>query len=204
MEQAARIYIETGKTWSFAVAVDWPGWCRRGKGPEPAVEALAAYRERYADAIGAPVPIPDFMQVGRLPAGSGTDFGVPSSIGPWDSEAVPPEEQARLVTILSSCWRRLDAVAGRAPAALRKGPRGGGRDRDKIVEHVREAERAYGPKMGVRLPASEPWPDQRQHILDHVASYPDEARWPFRYAVRRLAWHILDHAWEIEDRSGQD
>ena len=25
-------------------------------------------------------------------------------------------------------------------------------------------------------------------------------RWPARYFVRRLAWHILDHAWEIEDR----
>jgi len=26
-------------------------------------------------------------------------------------------------------------------------------------------------------------------------------RWPARYAIRRSAWHALDHAWEIEDRS---
>ena len=26
-------------------------------------------------------------------------------------------------------------------------------------------------------------------------------RWPPRYAARRIAWHALDHAWEIEDRS---
>jgi hypothetical protein len=25
--------------------------------------------------------------------------------------------------------------------------------------------------------------------------------WPARYAARRIAWHALDHAWEIEDRS---
>jgi hypothetical protein len=24
--------------------------------------------------------------------------------------------------------------------------------------------------------------------------------WPLRYAARRIAWHALDHAWEIEDR----
>jgi hypothetical protein len=25
--------------------------------------------------------------------------------------------------------------------------------------------------------------------------------WSPRYAVRRAIWHVLDHAWEIEDRS---
>ena len=25
-------------------------------------------------------------------------------------------------------------------------------------------------------------------------------RWTGRYFVRREAWHVLDHAWEIEDR----
>lgn len=24
--------------------------------------------------------------------------------------------------------------------------------------------------------------------------------WPARYFVRRVGWHVLDHAWEIEDR----
>jgi hypothetical protein len=26
-------------------------------------------------------------------------------------------------------------------------------------------------------------------------------RWSAPYFVRRAAWHVLDHAWEIEDRS---
>jgi hypothetical protein len=25
--------------------------------------------------------------------------------------------------------------------------------------------------------------------------------WPPRYAAARIAWHALDHAWEIQDRS---
>ncbi len=28
--------------------------------------------------------------------------------------------------------------------------------------------------------------------------------WPARCAARRIAWHALDHAWEIEDRSEPD
>ncbi|MEA2520619.1 MAG: hypothetical protein QOI81_265, partial [Actinomycetota bacterium] len=28
------------------------------------------------------------------------------------------------------------------------------------------------------------------------------AMWSPRYFVRRAAWHVFDHAWEIEDRSG--
>jgi hypothetical protein len=25
-------------------------------------------------------------------------------------------------------------------------------------------------------------------------------RWPPRFFVRRVAWHVLDHLWEIQDR----
>jgi hypothetical protein len=28
-----------------------------------------------------------------------------------------------------------------------------------------------------------------------------DRKWTARYAARRIAWHALDHAWEIEDRS---
>ena len=28
-----------------------------------------------------------------------------------------------------------------------------------------------------------------------------DRRWTPRYAARRMAWHALDHAWEIEDRT---
>ena len=26
-------------------------------------------------------------------------------------------------------------------------------------------------------------------------------KWPPRYAADRIAWHALDHAWEMEDRT---
>ena len=38
--EPTRVSLELGKLWVFAAAVDWPGWCRRGKGEEAAIEAL--------------------------------------------------------------------------------------------------------------------------------------------------------------------
>ena len=29
-------------------------------------------------------------------------------------------------------------------------------------------------------------------------------KWTARYFLRRAAWHVLDHVWEIEDKSGPD
>jgi hypothetical protein len=102
-------------------------------------------------------------------------------------------------------------VVAKAPAELRKGPRGGGRDRDKIADHIIDAESAYTPKLGLKLRT--PKRDDaagvaasRKAILDAILSsaggpQTGEKRWPPRYVARRTAWHLLDHAWEIEDRS---
>lgn len=87
------------------------------------------------------------------------------------------------------------------PPSLRKGPRGGGRDRDAIADHVREAERSYGRTIGVRVPPQTPWAEQRAAVLEALRAGAPGGSWPARYAVRRFAWHVLDHAWEIEDRS---
>ncbi len=35
-----RIYLEIAKRWVFASAVDWPGWSRRGRGEEAAIDTL--------------------------------------------------------------------------------------------------------------------------------------------------------------------
>jgi hypothetical protein len=47
--------------------------------------------------------------------------------------------------------------------------------------------------------------DVRAEVLDLLRRPSDGSplggkRWPSRYAARRIAWHALDHAWEIEDR----
>ncbi len=103
-----------------------------------------------------------------------------------------------------------DKVAAKSPAELRKGPRGGGRDRDRVIVHVIDAERAYARKIGVRHPSFEVGNAQaleamREEIVD-VLSAPSngsplaERGWPSRYAARRIAWHVIDHLWEMEDR----
>ena len=104
-------------------------------------------------------------------------------------------DHARLISLLEACWKYLDRVVTKAPAELRKGPRGGGRDRDKMFQHVLDAELEYGKGIGVRLKA----PD-RKALLAGFLNPKSDGRWPVAYAIRRTAWHALDHAWEIEDR----
>ncbi|CAN5311305.1 hypothetical protein BH18ACT5_BH18ACT5_12570 [soil metagenome] len=104
--------------------------------------------------------------------------------------------------LLSSSWQYFDEIANDAPASLRKGPRGGGRDRESIREHVLESEQSYGAMLGITRKTHVV--DRRDQIIGLVRPGGEpvkEKGWPLRYAVRRIAWHCLDHAWEIEDRS---
>ena len=139
--------------------------------------------------------------VGRSSGDRTTDFGAPHVQGPWDAEALTAGERERLTSVLWSNWRYFDRVISKAPAELTKGPRGGGRDRDAIADHVREAERAYSAKLGTRLPPRTPWGQQRRKISDALNDTRQEGQWPSRYFIRRCAWHVLDHAWEIEQRA---
>ena len=65
---------------------------------------------------------------------------------------------------------------------------------------VREAERAYCAKVGTRVPPRTPWADQRDTLVARLADPDPGAAWPVGYGLRRIAWHVLDHAWEIEDK----
>ena len=51
------------------------------------------------------------------------------------------------------------------------------------------------------MPPRTPWPEQRQAFSTAVRAGAPGATWPLGYAVRRFAWHVLDHAWEVEDKS---
>ena len=207
------VYLETGSTRVFAVAAGWPGWCRSGRDEQAALAALAEYAERYEAvpaAAGLPFPGEDLRVevVERLPGSTTTDFGAPGAVATGDGESVGPAEGRRSAGLLTACWELLDGVAAQSPEELRKGPRGGGRDCSAIVGHVARAEFSYARKVGVRHRESEE-PDAvaalRAALLEVVLSgrpvEPVRGRqWPLRYAVRRVAWHVLDHAWEIEDR----
>src|SRR5919202_3742755 len=148
------VYLELGSKRVFACAVDWPGWCRSGKTEVAALEALTAAGPRYArvaSQAGVRFSPSDLEVVERVPGSAGTDFGVPGEALERDREPPAAKEAERLANLVAAAWRVFDGVVATAPAELRKGPRGGGRDRDAIVEHVLGAEVGYARKLGLRL-----------------------------------------------------
>jgi hypothetical protein len=202
---------------AFAWAIDWPGWCRSGKDRDLAIEALLAARGRYAKvARRAGLELPkvdagDLDVVETAAGGAGTEFGVPSSITKLDRRPASKADAECLASLVEAAWVIFDRVAERSPAELRKGPRGGGRDRDKMIGHVIEADHAYAREIGVRLPtpslADRPAVGAEREAVLEVLGRPSDGtpladrKWPLRYAARRIAWHALDHAWEMEDRT---
>jgi len=197
----SRVYLEEGRDTAFAVSLDWPGWCRRARTPDLAIAALDECRDRYAMIVTTTFRPGSFEIIGTAEGNGTTDFGAPDARGPWDEDELTPRELDRQLAILQDCWNYFDGVVENAPAALRKGPRGGGRDRDGIVDHVREAERAYCSRVGFRVAPRTPWDEQRDVVLTTLRAGTQHAKWPVAYAIRRCAWHVIDHAWEIEDKS---
>lgn len=208
--------LEVGKRRVFAAALEWPGWCRSGRGEEAALATLATYAERYEPvARGAGLAfapdVDDLTVVERVEGNATTDFGAPGAHYGWDGEEPGSGELADAAALLSAAYRYFDTVVAGAPQSLRKGPRGGGRDRDAIVAHVMAADVAYGRKLGLaRFDGDEAGAEEisawRTALVEVFARAEDgsprfEKGWPLRYAARRGIWHVLDHAWEIQDRS---
>jgi hypothetical protein len=164
VSQPLRVGVELGPRRTFAWAVDWPGWCRSGRGQEAALAALAADGPRYfpvAAAAGASLPAGlagDVEVVERLPGSTTTDVGAPGTGGAAAARPLSLEAGRRLASLVSAAWGFFDQVAGHAPLELCTGPRGGGRDRDQIVEHVLALDFVYARELGLTLPsrASDP------------------------------------------------
>ena len=218
------VYTEAGARRTFTGAILWPGWCRSGRDETSALEALLNYAPRYADVLrgsGVPFAPPQSLAklkvVERLKGGSGTDFGAPMAHPSDDERGMDSAELNRSEKLLRACWAALDSLAKSARGRrLRTGPRGGGRTLEKMLDHVREAEDAYVSSLGWWAVSGRPEPTAkgmaqlREAALKGLrASVAGEIpavgprggkRWTPRYFVRRAAWHVLDHAWEIEDR----
>ena len=219
-----KVYLETGKKKIFASALDWPGWSRSSRDEEQALQTLLDYGPRYAQVLinsgldfQPPVELAQLNILERYPGNSTTDFGAPAAIPAADSEAYRLDDFEFSMQLLQSCWGSFDnAIQTAAGTELRRGPRGGGRDADKIITHIVEADLAYlarinwKHKVEKNVNASDQLKSVRQATLDAlqraaVEGLPEHGPrggkiWPARYFVRRAAWHILDHAWEIEDR----
>jgi hypothetical protein len=219
------VYLEIGKKRTFAGAIDWPGWCRIGRDEGSALQALVDYGPRYARILSAtplgfqpPAATSALVVVEQLEGNATTDFGAPAVAPSSDTRPVDDAELQRFQTLLQACWRAFDAtVQAAAGKELRKGPRGGGRDLEEIVRHVLDADVGYLARLAWKLEKSEEEEDlsdefgrTRQAILNALAvavrgEVPARGPrggviWTPRYYVRRVAWHVLDHTWEIEDR----
>lgn len=219
------VYLEVGQKRVFAGALDWPGWSRGGRSEAAALTALLEYGARYARVMQrggidfvTPETSADLNVVERLAGNATTDFGAPDIAPAGDSGRLAQDELRRSGVILQACWEALDAaIAAAAGLELRKGPRGGGRELEGISRHVLGAEQGYLSRLAWKIPKhemtnlNEEMRLTRQAIMDALAAaargeIPERGPrggviWPARYFVRRVAWHVLDHAWEIEDRA---
>ena len=219
MTETLRVILEIGKKRKIvAGAMDWPGLDRWGTSDDDAIAKLSSYVPRYAGVAERAGMAMEFARardvevVERTPGSSSTDFWgvahVPSQI---EREVLAPADLDRRLDLLRACWAYFDDVAAHAPAELRPGPRSAGRTRDQIIRHViiNEPEQ-FSRKIEVRTPPDVVMtPDglaaHRQAYLDAIRAYNAEGKparsWPIQFLVRRTAHHVMDHAWEIEDRS---
>jgi hypothetical protein len=216
-----RTVIERGPKGKRAVAfsLDWLGWSRGAKSPELAVETLESYRERYRPVAALAGVARDFDAAGplelvedRVGTGSVDFWGI--SFSPSSAEQGPmgEAELERGITILQACWAFFDGVAARVSEEMRKGPRGGGRDRTRIIRHtIRTESEDFAKQVGLRIPEEAALTPEglRQHRETYVAAMRAynagkvEKRmrsWTLPFLIRHSAFHTLDHAWEMEDK----
>jgi hypothetical protein len=217
--------IERGAKRSFVAVAGWPGWCRAGRDEAAGFDVLWAYRDRYAAAMEVggvrfPVPrSPSALRVTERVAGNATtDFGAPDAMFDADAESIAGREWSRLRSVVEACWGAFDRAAIEAEGIeLTTGPRGGGRVLSSIVEHVVTSEASYLRRLtgaGVALDERDPWASretEREAVRTgfeaaQAGELPERgarggAMWAPRRFLRRAAWHMLDHAWEIEDRA---
>ena len=102
--------------------------------------------------------------VERVPTRSGgADFGVPTTVLASDHGDLGTDEASRTAALLAASWEVLDEVAAGHPQALRKGARGGGRDRDAITQHVAAGRAAVRPEGRCQATRPSPWRPRGHH-----------------------------------------
>jgi hypothetical protein len=160
---------------------------RRSAGQELVVEGLA------------------FDVVGGQAGSAGTEFGVPSRRpstmrGRWTRRRASGGDRREGVEPLRTDGGHRARGSGRVP--------GGGRNTSKVVAHVLDADQA-ARRIGIKRPGStrptRRGPRHARGMLDVLrppaTARPSRPPLAARYAAHRIAWHALDHLWEIEDRS---
>jgi len=218
MAHELRVTLEMGPKGKQVVAVapDWPGLERGAKTEEAALARLRSVLPRYARAaklVGMEAEfaaITGVEVVERYPGVGSTDFwGISFAFSGIDRQDMSSEELERGLILMQAGWALFDEVRVRVSAELLKGPRGGGRDRDRIVRHTFAAEQDWAAKVGVRTPQGAMLTDEglnahRDAYREGIRAFHAESKlartWPLRYLIRHTAYHTLDHAWEMEDK----
>jgi hypothetical protein len=218
-----RVLVEQptrGKRW-VAVAADWPGLERGGKTEGEAVERLARYLPRYLPVAKRARLGSEFASqttvdiIDRYPGTGSTDFwGISFAPSPLDREPFDAPLFDRQVRLLRAAWAEFDETAARVSAELRTGVRGGGRSRHHIVRHVLANE---GGDFSKRVKAGSELEDlltpaglalHRDRYVDAMRAWYAEGKplgkWTIPYLLRHTAYHVLDHAWEMQDRDLTD
>ena len=218
MAETLRVILELGKKRKVAAgAMDWPGLDRWGTSEDDALLKLTTYIPRYAGVADRASLAKAFAGAGdidvveRVPGSSSTDFWgvahVPSQI---EREVLSPADLKRRLDLLRACWAYFDDAAARVSSELRLGSRGGGRSRDEILRHVYLNEPdQYSRKVEVRtgfdvVMTPDGLARHRETFLDAIRAYNAAGKparsWPIQFLIRRTAQHVMDHAWELEDR----
>lgn len=218
MANRIRVTLETGPKGKkvAAVAPDWPGLERGAKTGEEAIEKLRAYLPRYSRvaklaSLDAEFGASEGVDVVEQYPGTGsTDFwGISFAFSSIDRQGMSADELDRELRLMQACWAFFDDVRGRVSAELRKGPRGGGRDRDRIVLHLFANEQDWAKGLGVVTPddamlTAEGMKAHRDAYCQAIRDYHSQGKiagkWPLRYLIRHTAFHTMDHAWEMEDK----
>jgi hypothetical protein len=216
-----RVTLEIGLRCKRVVAVapDWPGLERGAATEDAAIERLLSYVPRYAPVAKLAGMEAKFASstasstvdvVERYPGTGSTDFwGISFAFSGLDQEAMSDKELERDLALMRACWAFFDDVRSRVSAEMQKGPRGGGRDRDRIVRHVLFTERDWAKMVGVTTPEEtvlngEELNAYREAYCNAIrASHSQNKmarKWPLRYLIRHTAFHTMDHAYEMEDK----
>ncbi len=218
MAKRTRVTLEIGPKGKKVVAVapDWPGLERGAKTGEVAIAKLRSYIPRYsqvaklADMDAEFAAVNNFDVVEQYPGTGSTDFwGISFAFSSIDKQDMSSDELERELTLMQACWTFFDDVRRRVSAEMQKGPRGGGRDRDRIVLHIFANEQDWAKGLGVHTPddamlTGEGLKAHREAychaIRDHHSQGKLAGKWPLRYLIRHTAFHTMDHAWEMEDK----
>ncbi|MEM8924159.1 MAG: hypothetical protein AAGD35_11720 [Actinomycetota bacterium] len=222
MGDSVRVMLESGKKKRIvACAFDWPGWDRSTALGGDALAVLDGYRPRYAKVAELAGYGEEFARSGALTVVEEVDgigmtdyYGVSGRAATTEHDPMSDADLERKLALLQASWSTFDETAGRVSTELRKGPRGGGREKDTIIKHVNGAEiDEFAPKVGVKVPLdTRDDPDAlaayRTDVVAAIRRHHEQGEparsWALQFLIRRCAWHMLDHAWELEDRDLTD